>query len=916
MASEDIGTLLFLLDKIFISLHKTTFVLRYLEDNSYVRTATQETGKIATSTSQLVGLLNGLPSPSDSSDESIQKRKNLEESSIISRKQILLLIGETKKLVLRQCTKDSLLKTCDSAFTHFFELYSIVWTVGSSGGLKEFPWSSDSRSIYRKLSAFLSLSKEISPSGSSGNHSLYENIAKDILQSLSSQRDSDSYLDSYPVPLQALLLQISELLDSFISSGDLSTVEEDLDLLLIMLKDSLLTVDFSIDDNSSTSDIIDENITITSALCESDSISSIIPENVYCDNNKDSNGNMNEIDTTLPSSIDKQDNSDNVKNTIEVAHKVEKQKENSIETIQTDNIDTQIISEEVVNNDNEQLEEEDKEIEDKEISSLSQQTDELSPMNNDREGEERDDEEEDEEGEEDEDNENRGNDGKPRPFLRMRSSEARTRDGMQRNFTRSQTNESSTTFTSSRPQAHGTERGRGIFGAQRLLSQKKKQKQKEKVHDLSEAEAIAEIFLEKFVEIRDAWLVYPERERNDFLQSLASKLSEKSKPINFFQPAHGSSKVQKLEHTLRVKSAGDLFSVDALKKYTDTERRIAENTLQIIVHSSLVVIDPQEKPYEDTLVLSVVQLFITLIDTVNRIPTLNELMREKQDELAQELGKQASSVDLLYVVDENIVRAAKGQGIKLISYQMKINIWNHCNTLRIFVAMLLKLLETCVDPSQRTTTTLFQLYNCIPHIIESLSNLLCQVATAKCIETQVSFFSKRTASVEDEDINIWEEKTNDGTLIWVAEENEKATTKQVKTGSLNKLVQSLTSDKNLNQTFLKSFIATYRSFTTPWALLSKLIERYNVPPNTISDSKRAQQIQLRVAIVVKYWVDTQFYDFDEDLINSLQNFCTRMNEDGLTDMAQRLQELITAKVKERNQRQESLISIPPTNLMV
>merc|ERR1711862_475734 len=143
----------------------------------------------------------------------------------------------------------------------------------------------------------------------------------------------------------------------------------------------------------------------TSALCESDSISSIIPENVYCDNNKDSNGNMNEIDTTLPSSIDKQDNSDNVKNTIEVAHKVEKQKENSIETIQTDDIDTQIISEEVVNNDNEQLEEKDKEIEDKEISSLSQQTDELSPINNDREGEERDDEEEDEEGEEDEDNE-------------------------------------------------------------------------------------------------------------------------------------------------------------------------------------------------------------------------------------------------------------------------------------------------------------------------------------------------------------------------------------------------------------------------------------------------------------------------------------------------------------------------------
>jgi len=95
--------------------------------------------------------------------------------------------------------------------------------------------------------------------------------------------------------------------------------------------------------------------------------------------------------------------------------------------------------------------------------------------------------------------------------------------------------------------------------------------------------------------------------------------------------------------------------------------------------------------------------------------------------------------------------------------------------------------------------------------------------------------------------------------------------------------------------------------------LFKLIERYDVP-DVFGDSKRASQIKLRVAVVVKYWLDTQFYDFDEDLILSLQEFCERMNSDGFTDMAKRLQEHITSKETERNQRQESMVSIPPTDL--
>ena len=47
----------------------------------------------------------------------------------------------------------------------------------------------------------------------------------------------------------------------------------------------------------------------------------------------------------------------------------------------------------------------------------------------------------------------------------------------------------------------------------------------------------------------------------------------------------------------------------------------------------------------------------------------------------------------------------------------------------------------------------------------------------------------------------------------------------LKAGNLNLLVQALTSDKNLDNQFLKTFITTYRSFSTPWKLFSKLAER-------------------------------------------------------------------------------------------
>ena len=68
-------------------------------------------------------------------------------------------------------------------------------------------------------------------------------------------------------------------------------------------------------------------------------------------------------------------------------------------------------------------------------------------------------------------------------------------------------------------------------------------------------------------------------------------------------------------------------------------------------------------------------------------------------------------------------------------------------------------------------------------------------------------------------------------------------------GSFNKLVAALTSDKALDSAYMKAFIATYRSFATPWQLLEKMVQRYNVPKTM--PPERGLPIKLRVSVVIK-----------------------------------------------------------------
>lgn len=72
----------------------------------------------------------------------------------------------------------------------------------------------------------------------------------------------------------------------------------------------------------------------------------------------------------------------------------------------------------------------------------------------------------------------------------------------------------------------------------------------------------------------------------------------------------------------------------------------------------------------------------------------------------------------------------------------------------------------------------------------------------------------------------------------------------------------------LDLNYVKTFLLTYRSFTTPEILLKKIIERYHVPRPVnaaFEDFERniKRPIQLRVCNVLKQWIEKHSSDFLE-----------------------------------------------------
>ncbi len=120
---------------------------------------------------------------------------------------------------------------------------------------------------------------------------------------------------------------------------------------------------------------------------------------------------------------------------------------------------------------------------------------------------------------------------------------------------------------------------------------------------------------------------------------------------------------------------------------------------------------------------------------------------------------------------------------------------------------------------------------------------------------------------------------SDSNILFVNGASRGSEETEIKGGTLCKLVEHLTLPDHGDPTFVRTFLLTYRSFTTPMELLQLMINRFYTPVTDESDLdlRRSFQkpIRLRTFAVLKVWITGYSYDFEDDpeLAARFDKFC-------------------------------------------
>lgn len=128
----------------------------------------------------------------------------------------------------------------------------------------------------------------------------------------------------------------------------------------------------------------------------------------------------------------------------------------------------------------------------------------------------------------------------------------------------------------------------------------------------------------------------------------------------------------------------------------------------------------------------------------------------------------------------------------------------------------------------------------------------------------------------------------------------------VKAGTLNRLVCLLTS-KTSNPEFMKCFLMCHEQFTSSLVVLTKLLERFWVPPDA-DEYEHAKVVQLNVVNVVKHWLSDYPEDWSPEMRLMLERFALTLDAPETRAFAVQFD---TALAKKKVQRAKQFDRNPP-----
>ncbi|KAJ3450582.1 ras guanine nucleotide exchange factor i-related [Anaeramoeba flamelloides] len=184
-------------------------------------------------------------------------------------------------------------------------------------------------------------------------------------------------------------------------------------------------------------------------------------------------------------------------------------------------------------------------------------------------------------------------------------------------------------------------------------------------------------------------------------------------------------------------------------------------------------------------------------------------------------------------------------------------------------------------------------------------------------------------SLDDDDINVWDEAEDDEKNIVVDKEmiDEYKNGNYIDfihTSNVNNLIKNLINEKYLHENFVQTFLMTYHGFLKPEHLFLKVVQRYKVPPMSKCGVKFENEreyklfkigIQRNSINFLETWINNQFFDFGRILLSALRSFIqNKIKKDWPKDYQVLLQTIHMNKNKKVRMEMGDLIKTSSNNL--